>query len=246
MGLAEVYGQLHDLNGVYLSSKKQYRILGMSTPGADPYKMIDDPSKVKGEFQFEFKANSLNTNKALKGQILQQLGAMTFNPMTMQMGLVTPDNFYNWLKDIYAESGQDPNRYINPPSPQSAMPKITAEQAMGLLMQGYIPEQHPTEGPQMHMVRLQQLLPQLQQEGSIDQSFMALYNAYVQKVQGLVQQAQMMAQQSAQFAGMLSGGGGGGTSGQSGGGEGGGMTPQPPGQLLDESLPSNNGNMGNF
>jgi hypothetical protein len=246
MGLAEVYSQLHELNGIYLPAKKQYRVLGMNTPGSDPYKQVDDPSKVKGDFQFEFKANSLNTNKAMKSQILQQLGAMTFNPMTMQMGLVTPDNFYNWLKDIYSELGQDPNRYINPPSPQSAQPKITAEQAIGLLFQGYIPEQLPSEGPQMHLVRLQQLLQHLQQEQSVDQAFMVLYNTYVQKVQGLVMQTQMMAQQSAQFAGMLSGGGGGGTSGQSGG-DSGGLTPQPQGQLLDESLPgAGGGAMGAF
>jgi folate-dependent tRNA-U54 methylase TrmFO/GidA len=113
---------------------------------------------------------------------------------------------------------------------------------MGLLMQGVIPEQYPAEGPQVHLQRLQQLLPQLEQEGTIDQAFMVLFNTYVQKVQSLVMQTQMLQQQAAQFAGMMSGGGGGGTSG--GSGEGGGMTPQPQGQLMDESLPGAKGMMG--
>lgn len=246
MGLAEIYTQLHELNTIYLKPKKQYRILGMATPGADPYRTLDDPSKIKGRFQFEFKANSLNTSKAVKGQILQQLGAMTFNPMTMQMGLVTPDNYYNWLKDIYAESGQDPNRYLNPPTPESAIPKITAEKAIGLLLNGVIPEQLPSEGPQMHLHRLQQLLQQLQQQGQLDDAFMVLYQTYIHKVQAAMVQAQQLAQASGQFAAMLSGQGG----GQSGGGqsEGGGaqMAPQPQGQLMDESLPGNQSAMGNF
>ncbi len=238
MGLSEVYTQLHELNCVYLKPKKMYRVLGMATPGADPYKQIDDPSKIKGRFQFEFKANSLNTDKAMKSQILQQLGAMTFNPLTMQMGLVTPDNFYNWVRDVWAENGQDPNRYINPPSPQAAMPKITAEQAMGLLFQGYIPEQLPSEGPQVHMQRVQELLQQVQQEGQADAALMVLANTYLQKLQGMVMQAQQMAMMAQQFAGMLSGQGGGQLSGQGNGTQ---MTPQPQGQLLDESLPSAGG-----
>ncbi|MES2219915.1 MAG: hypothetical protein V4587_02990, partial [Acidobacteriota bacterium] len=201
MGLAEAYTQMHELNTIFLQSKKQYRVLGMSTPGSDPYKTLDDPSKIKGRFQFEFKANSLNTNRVVKGQVLQQLGAMTFNPMTMQMGLVTPENYYNWLNDIYKESGQDPNRYMNPPTPQSAMPKINAEQAMGCLLNGVIPEQLPSEGPQLHLHRLQQLLPQLKQEGAVDTSFMLLYNTYVAKVQSYLVQAQQLAQASAQFSG---------------------------------------------
>lgn len=241
MGLSQIYSQMHQLNSVYLKPKKQYRVLGMSTPGADPYRTLDDPSKIKGDFTFEFKANSLNTNKAVKGQILQQLGAVTFNPLTMGMGLVTKENFYNWLHDLYQESGQDTNRYVTPPSPQSALPKITAEQAMGLIMQGIIPEQYPAEGPEIHLQRLKQLLPQLQQEGSVDASFMVLYNTYVQRVQSLVMQTQMLQQQAAQFAGMMSGGGGGGTSGGAGEGNGGGMTPQPQGQLMDESLPGAGG-----
>lgn len=241
MGLAQVYSQMHQLNEVNLKPKKQYRVLGMATPGSDPYRTLDDPSKIKGEFTFEFKANSLNTNKAIKGQILQSLGPVTFNPMTIGMGLVSPDGFYNWLTDLYQESGQDPNRYLNPPSPQSAQPKITAEYAMGLLMQGVIPEQYPAEGPQIHLQRLQQLLPHLREEGSADPAFMVLYNTYVQKVQSQVQQVQLLAQQAAQFAGMMSGGGGGGTSGGAGEGGGSQMTPQPQGQLLDETLPGAGG-----
>jgi hypothetical protein len=166
----------------------------------------------------------------------------------MQMGLVTPDNYYNWLKDIYAESGQDPNRYLNPPTPESAMPKITAERAIGLLLNGVIPEQLPSEGPQMHLHRLQQLLPQL---GQVDAAFRVLYQTYVHKVQAAMVQAQQLAQSSGQFAAMLSGQGGGQSSGGQSEGGGSQMAPQPTGQLLDESLPgagggANPGGMGMF
>lgn len=244
LGLAEIYSQCHELNGVYLKPNKQYRILGMSTPGADPYKNVDDPSKVRGKMHFEFRANSLNTNKAFRSQVLRELGGMTFNPMTMQMGLATPENFYNWLQDMWKDSGQDPNRYLNPPSPQSAMPKISAEQAIGLLYQGIIPEQLPSEGPQMHLTRLQQLVQQLQKEGTLDAAFMSLFQVYMQKVQTQVQQAQQMAAQAAQFASMMNGGGSPGGP-QGGGGQAPqGMQPQPQGQLMDESLPSNQGAMG--
>lgn len=241
MGLAEIWSQMHELNGVFLNRKKQYRILGMSTPGSDPYVTVDDPSKIKGQFQFEFKANSLNTNKAIKGQILQQLGAMTFNPLMMQMGLVTPENIYQWLKDVYNEAGQDPNKYLTPPSPASAKPKITAEQAMGLLYRGVIPDQLPSEGPQVHVQNLQALYQQAQRERLVDPAFQVLYQIYTQKVQGYALQAMQAQQAAAQFAAMMQGGGGGsmgGGGGESGGGQ---MMPQPQGQLMDESLPTAGG-----
>lgn len=245
LGLAEVYSQCHELNGVYLKPQKQYRILGMSTPGADPYRIVDDPSKVKGKMVFEFKANSLNTNKAFRSQVLKDLGAITFNPMTMQMGLTGPEKFYNWLQDMWKDSGQDPNRYLDPPSPQSTMPKITAEHAIGLLFQGIIPEQHPAEGPQVHMTRFQQLVTQLQKEGTLDAAFMALTQVYLQKVHAYLQEAQALAAQAAQFAGMMSGQGGqGGAQPQGGQAAPEGMQPQPQGQLMDESLPSDQGAMG--
>lgn len=245
LGLAEVYQQMHELNKVYLPANKQYRISGVSRQGADPYQVIQNPQQIGGMFQFNFKANSLNTNKAAQAQILSELMPIVVNPMALQMGLTNPEKIYNLIRDYVVSTGQDENKYLQAP-PNADMPKLTAEQAMGQMVQGIIPDGFPSEGAQNHMNALVafQQDPRFMSLIQTDPPFQLIYQTYLQKVQALVQQEQMQAQMAQQFAQTMQGQGGQpGPQGQVDPGSGQMGMSQGPNQVNDESLPGAKGMM---
>lgn len=241
-GLAEIYQQMHQLNQAFLPPNKQYRVTGIVPAGQDPYRQIESPRAISGPFQFDFKANSLNTSKALQSQILTESAPMLINGLTMQLGLVTVEEIYNLIRDILQSKGQDPNKYLKTP-PQANQPKVTAPEAMGQMAQGILPQGIPAEGAQMHLQALQQFMqdPRYAELLQLDPSFQMIFQAYLQQVQMQVMQEQMMAQLAQQFADALGGGAG------QGGPEGGltpgadRMMPQGQNQVMDESLPGAKG-----
>lgn len=205
-GLSEAFAQFHELNQAFLSPHKQYR-LADPKPNEDPYRTLDDPSKIKGRFQFEFTANVLNTNKAFQSQIMDQLAGMLINGMTMQLGLVTPTEVYNVLRDAVKAKGQDPAKYLKPPSPDADQPKLMAEEALAAIVNGQLPEGMPQEGATVHLQRIQQIM---EQDAKVQ--FLLADNAgsakllaiYIQKTRQLAmqeQRQQMLAQSAQQFAG---------------------------------------------
>lgn len=246
LGLSEIYQQMHELNQAFLPPKKQYRVTGVVPEGADPYKTVEHVRDISGRFQFDFKANSLNTNKAAQAQILTQLSQLLVNGMTFQMGLMDKEKFYNLLSDITKANGQDPNRYIIQP-PDANVPKITAADAMGQMAQGILPQGIPSEGPQQHLQTLQQFMrdPRYAALLHSEPAFQLIFQTYVQQVQGLVQKQQQEAMMAQQFA-QMQGGGAGGQPGPPGA-----VDPQAdqmnlgqgPGQVGDESLPGAKGMM---
>jgi len=240
-GLAQAYQQFHELNQAFLPPKKQYRIASMTHPGSNPYRTLDDPSKIRGRFQFDFKANSLNTSKASQAQILQTLGPILFNGMTFQMGTANKETFYTWEKKLVTALGQDPNELVLAPSEDSKKPKLTADQVVWTIYQGQMPQGLPQEGAQAQLQIFQDFLmtPESKQ---LDQGCRVLLKQWMTTLQRILAEQQQMAQHAQQFALMQSGGGGG-AGGQQSQGDGSGATAQPqgPGQLTDESLPTAGG-----
>ncbi len=217
-GLAQVYENFHVLNQTYLSPGKQYRVTGLTESGKDPYRTIDDITKIKGRFDFEFKANSLNTNKAMQSQILQQLSSMLVNGLMLQTGIVTKEHIYNLMRDIVVALGQDHHKYMAQPSADSDKPRLTAEQALGLIIvQGEMPQGVPSEGTQAHMQKIQQLIQENAQ--AITPVEQQMVKAYMQTLQARLMEEQQLAMQAQQFAQVQSGGGGGGGAQPQGGGE---------------------------
>ena len=243
-GLAELYQQMHELNKVFLPPNKQYRITGVDQAGDDPYKEVKSPQDIGGMFQFEFKANSLNTSKAIQSQVLTELIPTLANPLTLQMGMTDPEHLYNLLCDLIKSLGQDENRYLKTP-PNANIPKLTAEQAMQQMMMGEIPQGLPAEGAQQHLQALDMLQqdPRFAQIVRSDPSFGMIFQQWVQKVQMAMMQEQQQMMAAQQFAGAM--GGGQGKTGPEGSVTPGAdqMTPQGPGQVMDESMPGAKGMM---
>lgn len=242
MFFTEIYAQMHELNQAFLPKGKQYRVAGMVRPGEDPYRSIDDPAAIRGRFQFDFIANSMNTSKEALQAALQELMAVYVNPIMIQLGIMTPDGIYQMARDYGKAWGQDADRYLSPPSPEAMLPKALAEEVISSIMQGTLPEVQPLEAPEEHMAKLMDFAA-TQEFGLFTPAQVDLFKAYLQTMRQRImdQQRRMMLAQAAGSAG----GAPGGAEGVPGPAAG----PQPPaapaqlgkGEIADESLMSAGG-----
>lgn len=203
MGLSEMYGQMHALNQTFLPRGKQYRVSGISKPDEDPFRTVEDPNEIRGRFDFEFTANALNTSKEAIQETLEKLMATYVNPLFMQLGLIQPDNVYQMGRDYAKALGADPDKYLTPPSPDSLLPRLFAEEALNLILHGVMPEGVPAEpgGAQEHMEKLMALgdVPGEFTPAQI-QMYVAYQGAIRQRMQQEMQRQAMMAA-AAQFQG---------------------------------------------
>ena len=165
-------------------------------PGEDPYRSLDNVSTVKGRFRFDFKASVLNSNRALKGQVLRAIAGAVVNPLSLQLGLVGPEQLYNVMTDIVKADGQDPSRYVKEPPQVKAGPPVTAEEALAEIEAGYLPEGIPAPSPSQHIERLQQMDQQMDPRlGLLTDGGKALLKNWLKKVAAMAQQEQQMMQQ---------------------------------------------------
>lgn len=242
MCLSELYAQMHALNETFLPRDKQYRITGVTKPNEDPFRTVKDPREIRGRYTFDFLANALNTSKEAVQEALDSLMAIYINPMTIQMGLIDAEGAYQLLRDAGKARGQDPDKYLKPPSPDSSIPKLFAEEVLNLILNGVIPEARPAEPAVEHMQKLMDFTG-TDQFGFLTPAKVEVFKGYLvqlrQRIQQEMQQQAMMAAAS-QFQGMA--GGGQGVPGPQGTAPiDMGQAPLQRNELMDESLPSAGG-----
>lgn len=224
-GVAEIWGTVHDLNQALLPKHKEIRMVGIAKPGEDVYQTISDRQQIAGRFQFDFKATVLNMSKGLMAQSLTQLMQVTLQPIYIQMGIIKPDGAYRLLRDFYKANGRDPDEYLSQPSTDSHLPKISAREAMTLILMNKEPAGVPSEagGIQEHL----EALTEIPESYLLDPAQRVILQKWVKtllaKLQQEQQQQQMMAaaQQFQQSMG----------SGGMGMNNGGGRPPEPPSEL---------------
>lgn len=215
MGLKQVWEQFHMLNTRFLPKRKQYLLQGKPSTDADAYRTIQTPTEINVPVLFDFQATLLNTNKGVISQALTGLGTAIFNPLAFQMHMVTPENFYNWAKDLIRANQLDPERYITKPPEAPEGNRVTLQDAIGMLIGGQLPPTDVVGPPEAFLAALQQF-EQSDEFGRLHISNVGLWRQYTQALQQKIQQAQQQAQtqQAAQqFTQML------GQQGQGQGGE---------------------------
>jgi hypothetical protein len=249
-GLVEVWQQFHELNQVFLPKEKQFRITAGATNESNPYVTIHDRSEITGRFMFEFGASILNTNRALATSALQEMFGILVNPLLFQLGIVTPPNIFNLCSDWIKARGQDPLKYITSPTndPFAGGPKISVEDAIMAIMNGYYPYGGPMEPLEIHLQKLQEFVTDKENLEKFTQNQIQLLGQYaatrVQEMQQQIQQQQLMAnaQQMQQTVGGGEGADAGKTAATAPPNAGPGGNAKVQGQeLLDESLPGAGG-----
>lgn len=248
-GLCEVFAQMHELNQAFLPKGKQYRVFGLARPGEDPYRVLKDPAaEVHGRFTFGFSANAMNTSKQALQEALTQLMGVLISPLALQLGVVQADGAYNMLRDYAKALGQDPDKYLSPPTPESNLPKLTAEEVITSIMGGVLPECQPLEPAEQHMEKILEFaqiltIPEAGKADLLTPSQVELLKAYMdtlrRRVIGERNRALLVAAAGAQGGGM------GATEGIPGPQPGPQGREQPtmmgPGELANEALPGAGG-----
>ena len=156
IGLTQIWKVIHTLNQAFLPKNKQYLIAGYGDPSKDPYGVIDGPEKLAGAFMFDFSANALNTSKEALQASLQSLLGIYVSELALTLGVIQPDGIYRLLRDYGKALGPDPDKYLSPPSPTALQPKLFAEEAIAMMMEGQLPQGGPAEGAQEHFAKLEQ------------------------------------------------------------------------------------------
>jgi hypothetical protein len=240
MCLAEVYAQMHELNRTFLTRAKQILVNGVKSANEDPYRSID-PAKIQGRFQFDFTANAMNTSKEAMQQALDGFGqAVMMNPTMVQEGVSRSDGLYQWARDMGKAHGLNPDKYVTPPTPESDLPKMKAEEVISLIAAGNMPMCRPAEAtPDEHLEKLMDWAA-TDDFGHLTPVQVNVFKAYLIQMNGRIQQAQQQQaklEAAQQFQKQQRGNG---TPGPQGNPD---MTPAPVGenQLMDESLPGAGG-----
>jgi len=188
-GIASIYQTIHRLNQRYLPEKKEVTVAGASEQGQEIYQDIT-PEDINGVFQFEFKASLLNTNKQLLSTNITEMAAMVISPLAVQAGLVTEQEIYTLMRDKAKAMDLDPDKYVV--RPPNFGPKLTAEEAIGAIIEGKALVGTTLEPPEEHLGKLQVFM-QSEQFGLLDPANVPLFKAWAERVTRLVQQRQALA-----------------------------------------------------
>lgn len=217
--LQQVYSQFHMLNTKFLPARKRILIIGKEYESDQAYEELS-PRDIQAPVNFEFGATLLNTNKGITSQSLTEIGQAIFNPLGFQMGLVGPQQFYQWAKDKINATQLDPQRYLIRPPGTPDTPPMSAQDAIVMLIEGKMPPGvNFVEGP---MAAFETFAKWYQSDefGRVAQIHLGLVKEYLTQVQAAAmqeQQRQQLAQASQEFQGMMGNKGQGATSPMGGG-----------------------------
>ncbi len=214
-GLTQIWEIYHDLNMHFLPKGKQFRIAGGLKPNEDPYTAIERVGDIQGQFAFTFKANVLNTSKQQMQETMERLLGTYLNEISIQTGIVRPENIYSMYLDYGKAFGADPEPYLSEPLPGLVGPRITAGEAVIMILNDQAPFGGPMEagGWAEHLQELiaieEQFTDPKVETGEITPSQAAMLQGYKLQVEenAAAQQRQEQMAAAAAQAGQQGGGG---------------------------------------
>ena len=197
-GLVEIWQQFHELNQIFLPKNKQFRISTGAAKDKDPYVKIENRDQITGRFLFDFGASILNTNRSLSTSALQDLLGILVNPLLFQLGISNPSNLHKLLSDYIKARGQDPEKYITSPTndPFANGPRITVDDAVQSVMNGFYPVGAPMEPLDVHLQKLLEFTQEQEKMDTLTPQQSAMLGQYaaqrVHEFQQAMAQQQMM------------------------------------------------------
>jgi hypothetical protein len=227
-GLAGIYALILELDQAFLEPGKEFRVLGQQESGQGVFDKIESSDELSGRYLFDFQATMLQANPQIQQSLATAVLSTMVSPLMMQLGIVTPEEIYNMASDfLKAHKKSDIHRFIKKPQAlEVGGPRITAEEAISMVMNGDMPEGTNTVEPlDQHLQKLIQFVTQgkivtdgpfaaVNQFGLLPPQSVLLLKAYIRKLQGILQQQQQQqavqqaAMQFQQQMGQQAGGGG--------------------------------------
>jgi hypothetical protein len=113
-GWSQVLKYLFHLMQQNIEPGFQFRVLGDT--GDDYWAQIESREELRGMYDFELESNSANSNRAIQQQVADFVLQLTSNPIDLQLGIVTPRERYEALKNAMKVRGiKEVSRYIREP-----------------------------------------------------------------------------------------------------------------------------------
>jgi hypothetical protein len=171
-----------------------FRVTGET--GEDVWRTLKDGSALDGDYDFEVSPNSSSSNEAIQQQQAQDIMALASNPLAIQMGIISPGNFYEAMRNQFRSiKVKDFGRYIT--KPQGYSRSLTPEEEANRVLRGMDVQLTPEMDHEgfiafwEHMKKDDQLLGQFNQDQA-----MAL-ESHARKHAQMAQALQQVAAQSA-------------------------------------------------
>jgi hypothetical protein len=101
---------------IQLKIEPGFEFLITGEDGNDYFKTIPSADHLKGSYDFDIDPNSANSNKQIQMDVATQIYQATANPLDMQMGLVSPAERYEAIKNYYLALGvKNFSRFVRKP-----------------------------------------------------------------------------------------------------------------------------------
>ncbi len=177
----------------------QFRILG--DDGSQYWETIDSKDQLCGLYDFEIESNSANSNKQIQIEQSAQILQTIANPLFIQMGMVTPINLYNAVKNLFSAQGiRDYSKYVSKPT--NSMRVYTPEELANSALAGVDIPLDPTQDLQgfvgyfEHIMKHDEILGQFSEQQTISLARKAMEAQQmlqaIQAQQAQVQNSQQM------------------------------------------------------
>lgn len=172
----------------------QFRILG--DDGSNYWATVESKEEIAGQWDFELEANSANSNRMIQVEQANSVLATVANPLYIQLGIVSPQEIYEALKNKFRSEGvRDFSKFIRKPSGMSRM--FTPEEIANRVLAGVDMQLGPEQdlegfiGYVQHIIDHDELLGQFNEQQTI---------ALAQKMKEATAMMQAMKAQAAQVA----------------------------------------------
>lgn len=152
-GLAQVALNFHRMNRKFLPPGKELRVVGWDGAAEQAYVRIDSLDDIDAEvLQFDFKPDFLHANPDALAAALERMLGVVATPLAFQLGIETPEKFYQAVRDYVKALRLDHKKYTERPGPAEV--PLLAEEVIGLISRGEPPQGRPMEAPDKHLQAL--------------------------------------------------------------------------------------------
>jgi hypothetical protein len=141
-GWRGVLHHIFDLLQTKLPKGFEFRLTG--DDGSDYFGQVHSADEIAGMFDFELEPNSANSNKQIQLDTAAQIYQMSANPIDLQLGLITPLQRYEAIKNMYQAMGvRDFGRFVQKPQGQTRV--FTPEELANRVLSGIPTPLDPTQ-----------------------------------------------------------------------------------------------------
>jgi hypothetical protein len=163
----------------------EFRVFG--DDGKSYFQKVQSREELQGMYDFELEANSANSNQSIRQEVANQIYQITGNPLDIQLGIITPLERFEALKNLLVVSGvKDFARYLK--KPQGLMRIFTPEEIVSRTLSGVDIPLTPEQDLQGFLSYFKHIMSgKFQTPDGMTVDNLALYNE--QEVRALAQKA---------------------------------------------------------